>query len=171
MGIPVILLAVLWTLILALATCRHLLRRTRRSSTGDRAAIVRYHRDRDRLGAVVALSPRPVPAAVPTVQPTDYEYVVKSFNQTTAAAVGGISGLGFGLIESAAHAELPTVLPGTGTVPAPTSGTVELNVSVTLSNPSAAPVTVPWTPSTSPAHPQAPTASKHRHRTGPSGPS
>ncbi|MGZ4681240.1 MAG: Calx-beta domain-containing protein [Acidimicrobiales bacterium] len=72
------------------------------------------------------------------------EYVVVSFHDPTGANIGGRWGLGFGLIESAAHAALPTVLPGTGTVTAPTVGTAPLDVAVRLSTPSPTPVTVQW---------------------------
>ncbi len=74
----------------------------------------------------------------------DYEYVVVSFNHAIGANIGGFWGLGFGVIESAAHAVLPTVLPGAGTVAAPSSGTADLNVPVTLSHASTTAVTVQW---------------------------
>jgi sugar lactone lactonase YvrE len=74
----------------------------------------------------------------------DYEYVVVSFHDPTGANIGGFWGLGFGVIESAAHAALPTVLPGTATVAAPAQGTVALDLPVTLDKPSPTPVTVQW---------------------------
>ena len=74
----------------------------------------------------------------------DYEYVVVSFHDPTGAKMGGFWGLGFGVIESATHAALPTVIPGTGTVAIPKSATVPLDVPVTLGTPSATAVTVQW---------------------------
>ena len=70
------------------------------------------------------------------------EYIVVSFHDPTNAVMGGSWGLGFGVIVNDDHA---TVLPGGGVVTAPTSGTADLAVSVTLSNPSSVPVSVHWT--------------------------
>jgi chitinase len=56
--------------------------------------------------------------------------------------MGGFWGLGFGTI---LNDDTATVLPGTGTVTAPSSGTSDLIVPVTLSNPSTLPITVQWT--------------------------
>ena len=68
------------------------------------------------------------------------EYVLVSFSNATNASVGGFWGLGFGVIT---HDE-PVVTPGSGTVAAPSSGTADLAVPVTLSGPSAVAVTVQW---------------------------
>ena len=70
------------------------------------------------------------------------EYVVVSFHDPTNANMGGYFGLGFGTITNDDHA---TVLPGSGAVAAPASGTADLIVPVTLSNPSTQTVTVQWT--------------------------
>ena len=69
------------------------------------------------------------------------EYVVVSFHDPTNANMGGYFGLGFGIITNDDHA---TVVPGSGQVAAPTSGTADLVVPVTLSNPSTQTVTVQW---------------------------
>jgi hypothetical protein len=70
------------------------------------------------------------------------EYVVVSFHDPTNAVMGGYWGLGFGVILNDDRA---TVLPGGGVVTAPTTGTADLTVSLTLTNPSTLPVTVQWT--------------------------
>lgn len=68
------------------------------------------------------------------------EDVVVSVNSPINARMGGYWGLGFVQIQP-----LPTVEPGTATVTAPTSGTRELDVPVTLSQASTQTVTVAWT--------------------------
>ena len=70
------------------------------------------------------------------------EYLVVSFHDPTNANVGGYWGLGFGIITNDDHA---TVIPGAGTVVAPLSGSADLVVPVTLSNPSTVAVTAQWT--------------------------
>jgi hypothetical protein len=70
------------------------------------------------------------------------EYIVVSFHDPTNAVMGGFWGLGFGGILNDDHA---TVLPGLGSVAAPSSGTADLGVPVTLTNPSTLPITVEWT--------------------------
>ena len=69
------------------------------------------------------------------------EYLVVSFHDPTNAIMGGFWGLGFGVISNDDHA---TVLPGSGVVAAPTTGTADLVVPVTLSNASTQAVTVQW---------------------------
>ena len=81
------------------------------------------------------------------------EYIVVSFHDPTNANMGGYWGLGFGIIVNDDHA---TVLPGSGTVAAPTSGTADLVVPVTLSNPSTVAVTVQWTTLFVPGNPTDP---------------
>ncbi len=69
------------------------------------------------------------------------EYVAVSFHDPTNASMGGVWGLGFGVITNDDHA---TVVPGSGIVAAPSSGTADLAVGVTLSNPSTQTITVQW---------------------------
>ena len=81
------------------------------------------------------------------------EYIVVSFHDPTNATMGGFWGLGLGIITNDDHA---TVLPGSGTVAAPTSGTADLVVPVTLSNPSTQTITVQWTTLYIPGNPTDP---------------
>jgi hypothetical protein len=69
------------------------------------------------------------------------EYIIVSFTNPTNARMGGIWGLGVGTITNDDHA---VVLPGTASVAEGNSGTTDLNVPVTLSNPSTQTVTVQW---------------------------
>jgi hypothetical protein len=69
------------------------------------------------------------------------EFMAVSFTDPTNAKMGGFGGLAFGIIANNDH---PTVLPGLDTIVAPTSGTADLAVPVTLTNPSTLPVTVAW---------------------------
>ena len=78
------------------------------------------------------------------------EYLLVSFNHPTNAEMGGFSGLGFGVITNDDHA---TVVPGGASVVEGNAGTVDLNVPVTLSNPSTQTVTVDWSTLALPAVP------------------
>ena len=69
------------------------------------------------------------------------EFIVLSFHDPTNANMGGYWGLGVGVITNDDHA---TVVPGSGIVAAPATGTADLVVPVTLSNPSTSSVTVHW---------------------------
>ena len=69
------------------------------------------------------------------------EYLLVSFNHPTNAKMGGYYGLGFGKITNDDHAK---VLPGGASVAEGNAGTVDLNVPVTLSNPSTQTITVDW---------------------------
>ena len=65
-----------------------------------------------------------------------------SFNHPTNAKMGGFYGLGFGVITNDDRA---SVSPGAGSVVEGDSGRVDLNVPVTLANPSTLTVTADWT--------------------------
>ncbi len=81
-----------------------------------------------------------VPVTVLADSTGQVEYVVVSFSHPSGAVMGGFWGLGFAYIDPG-----PAVEPGTTTVTAPTSGTVEAEVPVTLSAASSQTVTVAWT--------------------------
>jgi hypothetical protein len=81
------------------------------------------------------------------------EYLIVSFHDPTNAVMGGFWGLGFGTIVNDDHI---TVQPGLGTVAAPTTGTADLAVPVTLDQPSAQTVTVEWNTEYVPGAPDSP---------------
>jgi Calx-beta domain/Tyrosine-protein kinase ephrin type A/B receptor-like len=74
------------------------------------------------------------------VEPDEY-VIVQLFDPSVNARLGGIYGLGFGTIINDDHA---SVVPGGASVVEGNAGTTELDVPVTLSNPSTQTVTVQW---------------------------
>jgi Neocarzinostatin family/Calx-beta domain len=78
------------------------------------------------------------------------EYIVVQFGNPTNARIGGFYGLGFATIVNDDHA---VVLPGVGAVDEGNSGTTNLDVPVTLTNPSTQTITAQWTTAFAPGLP------------------
>ena len=69
------------------------------------------------------------------------ELIIVRFHAPTNAVLGGFYGLGFGVITNDDHA---VIVPGGDSVVEGDTGTAELHVGVSLSNPSTQPITVQW---------------------------